>query len=130
MIPAFEYVNSVSSTILINLTTPLMKDDPYILGAKRIDTQSKSGQKQSSYDFDEEIKDISLTFLTATEKDAMRLMFSDTASQGKTFKFIPDKDSPGVFDTVTIVDKNITQQREAPGLDKWGMKFKIRKEVS
>ena len=130
MIPSFEYVNSASATILITLTTPLMKDDPFDLNANRIDTQSKSGQKQSSYDFDEEIKEISLTFLSATEKDAMRLMFSDTASQGKTFKYIEDQDVPAVFDTVTIVDRKISQSREAPGLNQWAMKFKIRKEVS
>jgi hypothetical protein len=129
-LPAFEYTNSSSVVVTINLTVPLKSDNPYELRANRKDSQSKSGQKQSSYDFDEETKIIELTFLTGAEKDAIRLMFSDTASQGSTFSFIPDQDVPGTFDTVTIVDRKINFVREAPGLDNWATKFTIRKEVS
>ncbi len=123
-IPQFEY-----NSITVSLTTPLTKDDPYVKISKRKDSFSQSGVRQAAYNYTENVKLLEMGFLTGTEKDNMITMFDDWADEGKTIKFIPDNTATAVYDTVTIVDKSFTFEREMPGVDYWRIKFKIRKEV-
>ncbi len=124
-LPAFYYNGTT-----INLSTPLAKDDPYVRNAKRQDSYSLSGVRQSAYDYTEEDKEIELTFLTQAERDDLLDMFDDWACEGKTIRFIPDQTAPSIYDTVTILDKQIKFEREAPGVNYWKVKFMIRKEVA
>jgi len=124
-LPAFYY-NSTT----INLSSPLAKDDPYSVKSNRKDSFSQGGVRQSAYDYTEEIKDIELTFLTGSEKDALRTMFDTWTDEGKAIRFIPDQTVPATYDDVYIVDKNLVFEREFVGTDFWKIKFKIRKEIS
>jgi hypothetical protein len=123
-IPKFVY-----NSITITLDYPLVTNDPYQINAKRTDTYSISGIKQTSFDYNEVVKAIDAQFVSSSLKDSLYNMYYDWASEGKTIDYYPDATS-GSFDTVTIVENSFKIQRQALGTNVFKVHFSIRKEIT
>lgn len=122
-IPKFIYDGTT-----ITLDHPLVKNDPYKINTIRTDDFSRTGRKQSLFDYNEEIKEIEAGFLTQSLVDSLRTMYLDWASEGKEFDYYPDKDS-GTFQTVTMVEKTFAVTRQRQGMSFFKVKFNIRKVI-
>lgn len=102
-IPEFRYPAD-TPTVTITLTYPPKGPDSEgeTVRQKGRVTISKSGAQQVITDYIEEVNKITLSFLTETQKDAIKTMLTTHALLGKAFIYQKDKDIPGSAVTVTL----------------------------
>lgn len=115
----------------LDFTVPLKENDGFENNTKREFKYSVSGIHQSSYDYNEEIFNIKMHFLTSSEKNNLVTMWTSWACEGKTITFIPDyTNAPGTTYSVIIVSNKFEPKRMAPGLDYWNIEFNARKVIT
>lgn len=117
-----------TTTNQIDFTNPLKIDDSFENIAKRSVKFSLSGKQQTAYDYNEEVKTVSITFETSAVRDSLLTFFQDHAGQGKSFDLVEDRVSaPGTTIECYFVGNSFKFEREAKGVDYWKVSFKIRK---
>jgi hypothetical protein len=125
-LPRFSY-NGTN----IDIATPLKSNNGFDRKAHRDTKFSVSGIQQTSFDFNELLWDVELTFVDGTTKDSLVTMWDNWAVEGKEITFYPDySNAPGTVYTCTVISDKFETNRTAPGVDYWEIKFQLRKVIT
>lgn len=125
-LPRFTY-NATN----LDFATPLKDNNGFQRMVHRDIKYAVSGIQQTSFDYNELIWEVKMTFLTATERNNLLTMWDDWACEGKEWTFIPDySNSPATTYTVVTISNKFEPKRMARGVDYWEIDFTIRKVIS
>ena len=129
-LPALAY-DPGAGEIVINFTTPMEVDlFKFSTKANVRDAFTGSGKRQRLHNFNAKTKTLKFRFVTETNRDKVETLIDTHAIQGKSFKYIPDQNSPGTFFTVILMDKDwVGDRRENLGLNEFKFDLKVQQEI-
>ena len=130
ILPAFAYTPAGGTEIVINFDEPIQHSDKLSLDFKGRDSFSGSGVMQRQLDYVNDKFVISQVFSTEAQRDAVETMMRDHVGGGGSFKYIPDNNSLGTFDTVQLTDKGwdgATRDALAINFFKWTLNVRLIK---
>jgi hypothetical protein len=105
-------ISGVTFVERINFDYPPTTDTEEEYRPKQTITESLSGLTQFVTDYLEAFRSVEMGFLTQTVADKLQSNFYIAAYKGATFKWYPDKDVPGTFQTYELGKFDFSRDRQ------------------